>query len=209
MKIWKLAPLLTLFYSLSCSGQSQLKTSDLDELYQRMTGSFSSELQSKSDSDYYDIRLHMVPVWPERTDGKWLYVEQAMATASDKPYRQRFYQLELRSDGKIESHVYTMNEPLRLAGAWKHPEILQQFKSDSLESKDGCSILLTKNKDGNFVGSTVEKQCPSNLRGATYATSEVVISTNQMISWDRGFDAGDKQVWGALKGGYVFVKQKE
>ena len=209
MKMLKVLTLISLLYSLPTYGQPELKPSDLNELYERMTGSFSSEMQSKSDSDYYDIRLHMVPVWPERTDGKWLYVEQAMATAADKPYRQRFYRLELRNDGVIESHVYTMSDPLRLAGAWKHPEILQQFKPDSLETREGCSIMLTKNKNGDFVGSTVEKKCPSNLRGAAYATSEVVIGTTQMVSWDRGFDSADKQVWGAVKAGYVFVKQKE
>jgi CpeT protein len=49
--------------------------------------------------------------------------------------------------------------------------------------------------------------CPSNLRGATYATSEVVVQHDKMISWDRGFDSRDKQVWGAEKGGYIFMKE--
>jgi CpeT protein len=44
------------------------------------------------------------------------------------------------------------------------------------------------------------------LRGATYATSEVIIKNQQMISWDRGYDSSDRQVWGAEKGGYVFEK---
>jgi len=38
------------------------------------------------------------------------------------------------------------------------------------------------------------------------AHREVVITETQMVSWDRGFDAGGKQVWGAEKGGYVFKK---
>jgi len=31
----------------------------------------------------------MVQIWEERTDGYWLYVEQAIAGYQDKPYRQR------------------------------------------------------------------------------------------------------------------------
>jgi hypothetical protein len=29
-----------------------------------------------------------------------------------------------------------------------------------------------------------------------------------MLSWDRGYNKDDKQVWGAEKGGYRFVKKK-
>jgi hypothetical protein len=29
-----------------------------------------------------------------------------------------------------------------------------------------------------------------------------------MLSWDRGYNADGKQVWGAEKGGYRFVKKK-
>jgi hypothetical protein len=47
------------------------------------------------------------------------------------------------------------------------------------------------------------------LKGASYATSEVVIYSDKLISWDRGWNDEGKQVWGAQKGGYVFLKQKE
>jgi hypothetical protein len=30
-----------------------------------------------------------------------------------------------------------------------------------------------------------------------------------MVSWDRGFDKEGKQVWGAQKGGYRFVKKRK
>jgi hypothetical protein len=47
------------------------------------------------------------------------------------------------------------------------------------------------------------------MRGATYATSEVVINKQMLESWDRGWDASGKQMWGATKSGYQFVKQME
>ena len=58
-----------------------------------------------------------------------------------------------------------------------------------------------------FEGSTNGKQCPSNLRGAAYATSVVTIRPDGMLSWDRGFDDKGQQVWGATKAGYQFKKQ--
>ena len=59
-----------------------------------------------------------------------------------------------------------------------------------------------------FSGSTPGKQCLSSLRGATYATSKVTVGKKGIISWDQGWDAMDKQVWGAKKGGYDFVKKE-
>ena len=190
------------------SAQYVLTTKDLLELRERMTGFFTSEQQSLSDSGYFNIHLHMLPVWTNRTDGYWLYVEQAMATATQRPYRQRVYQLYQQDDTTLVSKVYEMNTPLRFAGAWKNPALLEALTADSLTARQGCAIFLRKDMDGKFRGSTPGNECLSSLRGATYATSEVVIEKNRMISWDRGWNQTDKQVWGAIKGGYEFVKQE-
>ena len=57
-----------------------------------------------------------------------------------------------------------------------------------------------------FRVSTKDRDCISNLRGASYATSEVTIKNDRIFSWDRGLDTNDDQVWGAEKGGYIFLK---
>jgi hypothetical protein len=36
----------------------------------------------------------------------------------------------------------------------------------------------------------------------------VTLDQGQLLSWDQGFDSENKQVWGATKGGYVFIKNK-
>lgn len=179
----------------------------VDVLVEYMTGSFSSEEQAKNDSDYFNIELEMVQIWKDRTDGPWIYVEQAVAESKEKPYRQRVYQLKERSDGKIESIVYTIPDPLRFAGDYKNNFPLVKLSADSLILKEGCEVVLYRTDIGYFEGSTVEKNCPSDLRGASYATSEVLIDKDKLISWDRGFDENGNQVWGARKGGYVFKKK--
>lgn len=194
---------------LSASSQEKVDDRDLLELRGRMVGAFTSELQAKSDSDYYNIHLHMAPIWERSEDGYWLYVEQAVATALKRPYRQRIYHLYRQDDLTLVSKVYELNAPMRFAGAYSNPELLNGITKDSLVDRQGCAIFLKKNKEGNFFGSTPGKDCLSNLRGATYATSEVVIHQEKLVSWDRGWDKEDKQVWGAEKGGYEFLKQKE
>ncbi len=58
-----------------------------------------------------------------------------------------------------------------------------------------------------FKGETKKGACLNSWGKAAYATSEVEISKNQVISWDRGWNEKDEYVWGAEKAGYVFIKQ--
>lgn len=194
------------FYGLA---QKKVNSQDLLVLKSYMSGAFSSELQSKNDSDFYNIHLHMKPIWDDRKDGFWLYVEQAMVSALDKPYRQRIYHVSLLNDTTIVSKVFEMKSPLRFAGAYKNVELLKALTIDSLEARAGCSILLHVQDNGSFVGSTQKQDCLSSLRGASYATSEVIINKTMLLSWDRGWDTNGKQMWGAVKSGYQFVKQKD
>jgi hypothetical protein len=180
---------------------------DVEVLIDYMVGSFSSEEQAEKDSNYFNIELEMVQLWNDRTDGPWLYIEQAVAESKDKPYRQRVYQLKKRNDGKIESLVYTISDPLRFAGDYKKEFPLLRLTPDSLILKEGCEVILYQADNGYFEGSTVDKNCGSDLRGASYATSEVMIDKDKMISWDRGFDESGNQVWGATNGGYIFKKK--
>jgi len=179
---------------------------DLQRLAAWMTGSFSSQAQAEADTDYFNIQLEMVPVWTERDDGYWLYVEQAVASHLEKPYRQRVYHLTQVDDTTFRSDVYEIYEPLRFAGDWDKQAFLATLTPDSLMAREGCSIFLKKEGDQSFVGSTVDHNCLSTLQNASYATSEVRITETEMVSWDRGFDADGNQVWGAEKGGYVFKK---
>jgi hypothetical protein len=192
----------------NCEVRSQqvplLKQPDVNALVALMEGSFSSEEQSKNDTDYFDIRLHMKRIWTDRTDGKWLYVEQAVAQMEDKPYRQRIYRVDQLKDGSFISEVYTLMEPLRFAGAWKEQEPLSQLTPDSLTLKEGCAVYLSLADNGSFTGGTRGDGCASDLRGAAYATSEVIIDEQGLKTWDRGYDKDGKQVWGATKGGYIF-----
>jgi CpeT protein len=189
--------------------QSIVTRSDLDTLRSYMVGSFSSQGQSKEDTTYLDIRLRMVPIWQHRIDGVWLYVEQAVAKSIDTPYRQRVYHLFTINDTTIVSQVYELKTPSRAVGAWKASNPLQDLRTDSLELRQGCVIMLHKSFDGVYYGATPGKQCASSRSGESYATSEVKIYPNKLLSWDRGWDMFDKQVWGATDGGYVFIKEKQ
>ncbi len=191
--------------NLTFSQSKKIKQKDLKKLFKTMSGEFSSEQQSKDDSAYYHIMLRMKPI-VVNNDGYWFYVEQSMAAMQLKPYRQRVYHLYMQDDTTIISKVFEVKNPAQYINAWKNVEPLKNITIDSLIDRQGCGIFLRKQANKNFVGSTPQKECLSTLRGATYASSEVSIEKKIIVSWDRGWDKNDKQVWGAVKGGYKFVK---
>jgi CpeT protein len=206
MKLHRIATITTVALALTaCAGLS--KTADpTAELASHLTGYFTSAAQAAADKDFFNIELRIVPVWAERKDGPWLYVEQADARTPDKPYRQRVYRLEFK-DGKYLSHIYEFKgDALKHAGQWRQAAPLAALTPADLVLKDGCAVVMDRHTDGSYSGATADKACPSVLRGSRYASSKVTLDAKLLDSWDQGFDAEGKQVWGAMKGAYKFVK---
>jgi len=198
---------------------------DVATLSTYMSGTFSSGAQAKADPEFRDITLHMAEIWPALSTStvRWLYIEQAVATLPAKPYRQRVYKLSLQPDSTIRSDVYTLPLPAeRFIGGGQDTTLFAGVTPEQLILRQGCSIILRRataaqvapeviaaappgwTRDGAFLGSTSGNNCPSELQGASYATSEAVITPQGLRTWDRGFDAAGNQVWGATKGGYEF-----
>jgi hypothetical protein len=180
---------------------------DLEVVREWLCGSFSSQAQAQaSGGEFLDIRLRVVPIWTTRDDGPWLYVEQASATKLDKPYRQRVYRLRA-AGGAVVSEVHAFAaEPLRWAGQWKDPWAFDAITPADLVERAGCAVVLRRVAEDAFLGATLDKDCPSELSGATWASSEVRLEAIGMSSWDRGYDAEGKQVWGSTKGPYLFER---
>lgn len=196
--------LLSLFVLPSLSHAQ--RTRALEQLAYVMAGSYTSAAQAKADSSYFEIELEMVRIWPKRRDGAWFYVEQATAASKEKPYRQRMYHLLEVNDSTFISRILTIKGGASFFGAYRDPLKLATLSPDSLVVLEGCDITLHR-RGNTYVGSTEQGRCPSTREGARYTTSEVVLSADRMVSWDRGWNADGVQVWGAEKGGYVFLKR--
>jgi hypothetical protein len=167
-----------------------------------MTGSFSSEAQAKQDDYFAHIVLHTRRIWTNRKDACWLYVEQAEHDKPQNPYRQRIYKL-YRDQKHFISKVFEIKDPARLTGAWRDGFDISFLTATDLVDRPGCELMLKK-EGKRFVGSTDGRRCISALRGASYATSEAIISEESVLTWDRGWNNEGKQVWGSTKGGYIF-----
>jgi CpeT protein len=196
--------LVTILLTAGCkTTQNQSDSKELKELVSIMQGHYSSEKQALADKDYYNISLRMTPIW--KSKGNYLFVEQAIFDKQDKPYRVRIYKVSQRGNEFI-SEIYTLKDEKAWIGKWATPEIYDQLTEADIELKSGCEVVLKRTGKNRFEGATGDKTCPSELRGASWANSKVTVTENTILSWDQGFDKDGKQVWGATKGGYEFIK---
>lgn len=180
---------------------------EVDRLADWLSGAFDSSAQAARDEAFLDISLHSCRVWPSRTDGRWVYVEQARTDALDRPYRQRMYRVRFDGDGRLVSEVFAFPEGERpTAGSWRDPASLDTVLPELLVPREGCAVYLSASDD-RFTGGTEGEGCESALAGASYATSEVVVEADRITSWDRGFDAAGAQVWGSEAGPYEFLRK--
>lgn len=193
--------------SITYSQAPRVCEADLSRLVTYLTGEFSSEEQAKTDSLIFHIRLWMAPIWKDRQDGYWLYVEQAAAGSEKRPYRQRIYHLSIWDNETIASQVFEIPDALAFSGGWQNTTVFDILTPDELIDRQGCTIFLKKGKEGHFHGTTPGKECLSSLRGASYATSEATIMPYRMITWDRGWSDAGELVWGSAHTGYIFLKK--
>jgi len=184
-------------------------SAELTEVSRLMTGEFTNTDQASADHAFFDVRVHIVPIWRKRTDGHWFYVEQAMVAEPDHPYRQRIYFLHEPDPGRIVTAVYAIPDPEKWIGAWEDPGKFSDLKIEKLTERTGCDIILRRETDGVFSGGSEGTSCASDVLGAAYSTTQVRFTETGFDSWDRGFNASGAQVWGEASGPYRFVRITE
>lgn len=183
-----------------------------------MTGTFDTFEQVAADeaakADYVHMRvvMHIVPAriaGLSSRDTVTLYVEQAAAETPDQPYRQRVYHV-MRREGALVNRTYRLAEPAAFVGAHARPEILAKLTADRLSLEDGCDLVWTRIDDHLYSGiAGLNGTCRTSWRGATLATSQVLLTPGRITSLDQGFDDAGVQRWGPKPGtiGHVFRKR--
>ena len=200
-----------LLLSLFACGEKQSDTAEVsnfnfvDELALHLTGTFDSSQQALENPTYYSVSLKTCMIEMTALGSKVLYVEQALSDSLNQPYRQRLYQLTEGETSDVSSHIYELSNPAKFIGFCDSEQTVD-VSLDEISKKEGCSVNLDWNGEG-FEGATEIGTCLSTMNGATYATSEVQTTSDMISSWDRGWDSNDQQVWGAVDGAYIFIRQ--
>ena len=181
----------------------------VDRLADWLSGSFENATQADADPAFARLSLNSCRVWPDRTDGRWIYLEEAPADDLDRPTRREMRRIRIDDQATLVSEVFafpTGSTPP--AGSWRHPENLDAVDPFLLLPNEGCTIHLTGTGDA-FRGETRGRGCQAPGRDATYVTSDVVISAAEISFWERGFnDLGD-HVSGSEKGPILFERRTD
>ncbi|MFY2762669.1 chromophore lyase CpcT/CpeT [Arenimonas sp. MALMAid1274] len=207
MRRWAaLGAIAAMLAAAGCAPHPTRPADPVAEALALMTGTFDSRAQAAADARYLPVTLTMTPIWPDRADARWLYVEQAMVDAPGKPYRQRVYRLRSDGQGGVASEVFLIQDPARFVRGWETGALAQLDEAD-LSPRPGCTVYLAW-EPGGFRGATRGQGCESHLRGARWASAEVALFQGGLHSWDRGFDAEGRQAWGATAGPYHFLRTR-
>lgn len=173
-----------------------------------LTGVMDTTIQADRNAKAPDVRMITCPIRVAGVQGQaiFLYQEQAMSRDLSKPYRQRFLRIAPSSYSQtVESLSFRPRTPQRWAGLCDRSQEQRIVQVQEL-GQPVCSVFLRYTSQG-YIGSTPVDGCPANVRGAVRITNRVELNADGMNTWDRGFDATGKQVWGAEGDAYQFRRR--
>ncbi len=186
------------------------KNSLLYELASLMAGDFDNYRQALADpKTYARIRIFFRPLPWDFFSGIGFYSEQVYEYDLWSPYRQGVHRLVDRGED-IYIENYRLLDAEECAGAGHNRDILLTIDRDRLQRRFNCSMVFKK--EGDLFRGSVEpgNQCWIEKKGIqTYLVSDVELTANTWISWDRGMNPNThQQVWGSAAGPLKFDKKE-
>ena len=173
-----------------------------------MEGSFSNELQANKDGRASFHWLHQVRIWPERTDGIWLYSELNQTGQEGTPLQQVVYRINDNLSGGIIMESYRLPGSLnRYLGDWRAPREFNSVDRMTLDPMPSCNINLTRNAKGALAGSSRGQGCPSMLPGSNYQRTKLRIGSLGLTLWLTGFNQAGAVVFSPGSEGMDMIKQ--
>lgn len=218
--LWAIALLTSLFgLGVTYPAQAQSVTAPTPSLEQQaeavatlLEGQMDTSAQANENSQAPSVRMTTCRI--QVTDASanpasiFLYQEQAMTSNLSKPYRQRFLQISPNpSTQSVRSLSFRPTTATTFAGWCNKPLAERTLKLSDLGTSV-CSVFL-KPAGRNYIGSTPMNGCPAKYRGAVRITNRIELTPTGMNTWDRGFDANGKQVWGAKTEAYQYHRVAE
>lgn len=172
-----------------------------------IAGDFSNQQQAFEDAkNYAHIHVFFRPLPRDFFGGIGFYSEQVYDYDLWRPYRQGVHRfIDRGEDIYIEN--YSLQNPMFYAGAGRELSILRSIKPDKIDRRYHCSMIFQR--QGNLFRGRVEgNSCFIEKYGKkTYLVSDVELTENTFVSFDRGLDVDNhEQVWGSTAGALKFVK---
>jgi len=194
----------------------QITQQDYEYYKSAIQGRFSSYPQTLVDTTKSDVLIRTKYLY-QKNGYDYFYTQQGEWFKDVfYPYRQRIY--KTKNEGThILLEIHTINTPYSILTDTpkKHPTFqmdttLLETPAILMEKKPGCDIHILKvyQKEGTPIlyGSTNDNDCVATFNGSTYTQVDFLILPNSLISWERGYNDNNEQVWGPEESPYLFMK---
>lgn len=205
----KFKPLLSVFL-LAIATPAQAQTplgQQVNEVVAHLVGVMDTSAQAAANPSLSHVRMTTCKVRLQgrslQPDAVYLYQEQALASDLAKPYRQRLLEISPSVYSQsVRSLSFRLAAPEKLVGLCDQPDTSRIVEASAI-STPVCSVFL-KRSGADYIGRTPIDGCPANVRGAVRITNQITLHKAGMDTWDRGYDASGKQVWGAKAQSYQY-----
>ncbi|GIC77341.1 hypothetical protein FMO003_35440 [Moritella sp. F3] len=155
-----------------------------------------------------NIGLQVLPIWQDRIDGEWLYIESRIIDSPNKPFRQRILQLVATPNGLIRLYSYTIPRASDFAGAYYVPQVLASLTQSQLSISNNCELLIELKVTSTFVGETDANSCLSS-KGTALLTTFFAVSEVNISFLDGGYDKFGNLLPGRLEEPVTFLKLED
>jgi uncharacterized lipoprotein YbaY len=180
-------------------------TQQAEQVVQHLEGILSTAQRAAANPNVANVTMTTcrVTVANAPKPAIYLYQEQAIADKLTQPYRQRILAISPSPTSQtIRSRSYKLADQAKWVNFCDRP-------SRQIQPQDFpivvCAVFLKPTPEG-FSGTTEATGCPANVRGAVMIRNRIRLHPNGMDTWDRGYDAQGKQVWGAGDAPYQFLR---
>lgn len=152
-----------------------------------------------------NIGLQVLPIWQDRIDGEWLYVEGRIIGSLRKPFRQRILQLVATPNGLIRLYSYSIPRASDFAGAYYTPQVLTSLTQSQLSISNNCELLIELKVTNTFVGETDTSSCMMKT-GIPVMTNFFAVSAVNISFLDGGYNKFGQLVSGRFDVPVTFLK---
>ncbi|MEO1297451.1 MAG: chromophore lyase CpcT/CpeT [Cyanobacteria bacterium J06636_16] len=195
------------------------QTRQLNELGHCLAGVFQNRQQAlENPAQFVHLRLWICPVVLFREDSHTFFMEQASASFTQPPYRQRLLRIRWLGD-HLTAEYYALKQPQSFQGAAQATERLANLAESDLQPLIGSRLRVTSHActnttrfearqlPGEWCQFTIEGRVKYVELGFDAIAPTARQEPAAFLMYDKGIDPENgKAIWGALQGPFQLEK---
>lgn len=178
---WYLSFVYAMLLCTPSFAQDKEKYVELSQLRDMMTGDFRSMGKAQVGRQHDYVVLQSRPIWQDRSDGYWLYLEQFAAADDKLPAVQTVLHFYVTNNRELVCETYTLTDPSAFANATRQQSQLLKLSYAGLKKSDACPLYFQQMGNAVFNGKIPEATCAVKVQGQArfwlaLAQNEITVS---------------------------------